>query len=175
MTEGLRAVLITGPGFQDEEVIYPYFRLKEEGVRVEVATSTDAAVTGKYGYTIAPTVKQQALAAADFDVVVIPGGHEAPDRVRQVPRVLDFVREMDQAGKLISSTCHGLWVLISAGIIRGRTATCYVGMKDDLINAGARYTETDVVVDGNIVTSDHPRNVGPWMRETVLALKEKQR
>ena len=132
-----KAVIITGPGFEDSEVIYPYYRLLEEGIEVIIATSTDSAVKGKHGYPLEPTVTIDNLSKEEYDIIVIPGGHEAPDRVRQVEKVLEFVRIVHKKGKIIASTCHGPWVLISAGIMKGKKATCYIGMKDYLINAGS--------------------------------------
>lgn len=167
-----KVVLITGPGFEDPEVIYPYYRLQEEGVIVEVATSNNIDVKGKYGYPMKPTVQTVDLKVENYDAVVIPGGHEAPDRVRQVKEVVEFVRNMMEAGKVVSSTCHGPWVLIEANIVRDKKATCYPGMKTDLINAGAIYEASAVVVDGNLVTSDHPRSLGPWMKATIAALQK---
>lgn len=167
-----RAVIITGPGFEDPEVIYPYYRLQEAGLTVDVATNSDVEVKGKHGYPMKPTVHVADLKAADYDAVVIPGGHEAPDRVRQVKEVVLFVHGMFAAGKVVSSTCHGPWVLIEAGIVRGKRATCYVGMKTDLINAGAKYLADPVVIDGNLVTSDHPRNLGVWMKATLEVLQK---
>lgn len=172
MKKTKKVVIITGPGFEDPEVIYPYYRLQEEGYIVEVVTSSDSEVRGKHGYPMVPTKKIVDLNVEDYNSVIIPGGHEAPDRVRQVKEILSFVKQMYEAGKIVSSTCHGPWVLISAGIIKGKNATCYKGMKDDLINAGANYKELPVVVDGNIITSDHPRNLGPWMKTTIKLLRE---
>lgn len=166
----IKVVIITGPGFEDPEVIVPYYRLLEEGFDVDVVTSNNLEVEGKHGYPIKPTIKFEELNASDYDAVVIPGGHEAPDRVRQVKEILKFVKSMHNAGKVVSSTCHGPWVLISAGIIKGKNATCYVGMKDDLVNAGSYYKNEPVVVDKNIITSDHPKNLGSWMRETIRAI-----
>lgn len=166
----IRVVIITGPGFEDPEVIFPYYRLLEEGFHVDISTSNDLEVKGKHGYHFNPTVKFEKLNAKDYDAVIIPGGNEAPDRVRQVEQILKFIKNMHKTGKIISSICHGPWVLISAGIIKGRKATCYPGMKDDLINAGALYKSNSVVVDKNIVTSDHPRNLAPWMKETIRAI-----
>lgn len=166
-----RIVIITGPGFEDPELIYPYFRLQEEGYTVDIVTSSNTEVRGKYGYPIIPTKKISELKTVSYDCVIIPGGNEAPDRVRQVKEILSFVKNMYEMGKIISSICHGPWVLISAGIIKGKNATCYKGMRDDLINAGANYREAPVVVDSNIITSDHPRNLGPWMKTTVEILR----
>lgn len=165
-----KVVIITGPGFEDAEVIYPYYRLQEEGFSVDIVTSNESAVKGKYGYPLMPTASLADLQSKEYDIVVIPGGHEAPDRVRQIQIVLDFVKDMNNKHKIISSTCHGPWVLISAGILKGKNATCYQGMKDDLINAGAIYKNEPVVVDKNIITSDHPRHLGEWMKATVAAV-----
>lgn len=167
-----KTVIITGPGFEDAEFIYPYYRLQEEGFTVDVVTHNYTAVKGKYGYPLKPTISVDELQVENYVAVVIPGGHEAPDRVRQVQKILDFVKNMYYKNKVVSSTCHGPWVLISAGIIKGKKATCYKGMKDDLINAGALYQEKPVVVDKNIVTSDHPINLGIWMKTTISLLKQ---
>ena len=161
-----RAIIITGPGFEDAEFIYPYYRLQEAGFSVEVATSNDKIVVGKHGITATPTINLASLDPQKFDLLVIPGGHEAPDRMRQVPEILSFTRGMYDLQKPISCICHGPWVLVSAGIIKGKKATSYKGCKDDLINAGALYLDEPVVVDGKLVTSQHFRDNPAWMKET---------
>jgi protease I len=160
-------VIVTGPGFQDEEYVYPYYRLLEAGFEVEVAVKDRAVVRGKYGLPARPTLDTGELREADFDLVVLPGGHEAPDRVRQDRAVLDFVREMDRRGKVVAALCHGPWILISAGVVRGRRATCYAGMADDLKNAGAEYLDAPVVEDRNLITSPHYRNNADFMKAVV--------
>lgn len=173
----LRAAIPTGPGFQDHDVIYTYYRLREAGYEVDVATAGGRPVTGKYGVSVpldkrAPDcIAFEALAVENYDLVVIPGGHEAPDRVRQVREVLDFVAGMDAADKVVAGLCHGPWVMISANIMRGRRACAYVGMRDDMINAGADVLDQDVVVDGNIVTCSYYGEVGHFMK-TVIELVE---
>jgi protease I len=162
-----RAIIITGPGFEDAEFIYPYYRLQEDDFTVDVATSNDQIVTGKHGLTASPSVEVSSLDADKYDLLVIPGGHEAPDRVRQVQHVLDFTKVMHELGRAIASICHGPWVLVSAGIIEGKRVTSYRGCRDDLINAGAIYVDEPVVVDGNIVTAQHFRDNPGWMRETL--------
>ena len=161
------AIIVTGPGFEDAEFIYPFYRLQEAGFSVDVATSTDDAVIGKHGVSATPTVKLRKLDWRKYDLIVVPGGHEAPDRMRQVPEILNFVRKMYEAKKIVASICHGPWVLISAGIIRGKRATCYKGCRDDLINAGAIYVDKPVVVDGNIVTAQHYRDNAAFMKATL--------
>lgn len=162
-----RAVIITGPNFQDEEYIYPYYRLLEAGFKLDVAVKDKAAIKGKYGVPAKVTMDTKDLKEKDYDLVVLPGGHEAPDRVRQDANVLKFVKDMSDAGKVVSSICHGPWIMISARIVKGRKLTAYEGIKDDLVNAGAEYAEAPVVVDENFVTSPHYKNNGDWMRETI--------
>lgn len=162
-----RAIIITGPGFQDEEFIYPYYRLLEEGFVVDVATKDKAVVYGKYGIPATPTKDVKDLRELDYDVVILPGGHEAPDRVRQISEVLTFVRAMYEKGKVVAAICHGPWIAISAGIVKGKKATCYQGMADDLKNAGAEYVDAPVVIDGNLITSPHYRNNGDFMKAVV--------
>jgi protease I len=179
------AVIITGPGFQDHDVIYTYYRLKEARFDVDIATKEDPAtghglhVTGKYGVpvpldkTAGEPIAFGALAAPDatqsYDLVVLTGGHEAPDRVRQERVVKDFVHAMDKAGRIVAGLCHGPWIMISAGIMRDRRACAYPGLRDDMINAGADVVDASVVVDDNIVTCSYYGEVGAFM-ETVIAL-----
>lgn len=162
--ETLRAVIITGPGFQDEEYVYPFYRLQEAGFSVEVATKDKAVVHGKYGVPARATVDTKDLKAEDFDLVVLPGGFEAPDRVRLDQSVLNFVRQMNEKGKIVAAICHGPWILISAGVVRGRKATCYMSIADDLRNAGANYVDAPVVEDGNLITAPHYSNNGDLMK-----------
>lgn len=164
------AVIITGPGFQDHDVVYTYYRLLEEGWAADVATRDGGPVTGKYGVplpmdkTARPLVSFGQLDAAAYDAVILPGGHEAPDRVRQDRRVLDLVRSMAERGKVVAGLCHGPWVMVSAGVLRGRKACAYIGLRDDVINAGAEVTDSDVIVDGNIITCSYYGYMGAFMR-----------
>lgn len=164
-----RAIITTGPGFEDSEFIYPYYRLQEAGFIVDVATSTNQVVVGKHGVTAAPTRLLGELAATEFDLLVIPGGHEAPDRMRTVQEILRLARDMDQGNRIIASICHGPWVLVSAGIVRGRRVTAYKSCRDDLVNAGAVYVDEPVVVDRNLVTAQHFRDNAAFMKATLQA------
>jgi protease I len=166
-----RAVIIVGKGFEDSEFTYPFYRLQEESIIVEVAIAGDMAVKGKLGQEATPTIKCSELKEKDFDIVVIPGGHEGPDRVRQVPEVLSFIKDMNQKEKIIATICHGTWVTISAKIMKGKKATCYKGMKDDLINSGCEYLDEDVVIDRNFVSSPHFKNNHQWLRAIIDTLK----
>ena len=163
-----KCVIITGPGFQDEEVVYPYYRLLEEGYSTEVATKDGAVVYGKYGVPARATMATTDLKADDFDCVILPGGFEAPDRVRLLPEVLDFVRDMDKQKKLVAAICHGPWIMISAGITKGRKMTAFWSIEADMRNSGADYQhKAPLVIDGNIITSPHYNNNGDFMKAVV--------
>jgi len=163
-----KCVIITGPGFQDEEVVYPYYRLLEEGYSTEVATKDGAVVYGKYGVPARATMATTDLKADDFDCVILPGGFEAPDRVRLLPEVLDFVRDVDKQKKLIAAICHGPWIMISAGITKGRKMTAFWSIEADMRNSGADYQhKAPLVIDGNIITSPHYNNNGDFMKAVV--------
>jgi protease I len=170
-----RAVIILEAGTEDTEFAYPYYRLQEAGFTVDVATKGRRNTNGKWGLPISATVDSEQIKASEYDLAVVPGGYESPDRVRQIANVRIFLRDFDTAGKIISSVCHGPWVLISAGIVRGRQMTCYPGCKDDLINAGAKYVEAPAVTDRNIVTSPHFRHNHDWLRATLEAYAEVSR
>lgn len=168
-----RGVIITGPGFQDEELIYPYYRLQEAGIRVDVATKDKAVVYGKYGVPARPTLCTTELRADHFDLALLPGGFEAPDRVRLLPEVLEFLRAMNSQDRLIAAICHGPWILISAGITKGRKMTAYWSIEADLRNSGADYQhKVPVVVDRNLITSPHYNNNPDFMRAVVAWMEQ---
>ena len=168
-----RVVIITGPGFQDEEVVYPYYRLLEEGYETEIATKDGAVVYGKYGVPARATMSTTDLDANNFDAVVLPGGFEAPDRVRLLPEVLDFIREMDKQKKLLAAICHGPWILISAGVTEGRKMTAFWSIEADVKNSGADYQhKAPLVIDGNFITSPHYNNNGDFMKAVVEYLNK---
>jgi protease I len=163
-----RAVIITAQGFQDEEFVYPYYRLLEAGFSVDVATKDKVTVFGKFGVPARPTVSTDELKTENYELVLLPGGFEAPDRVRLLPEVLEFIRQMDQQKKLIAAICHGPWILISAGITKDRKMTAYWSIEADIRNSGADYQhKVPVVVDGNLITSPHYNNNGDFMKAVV--------
>ena len=162
-----KAVIVVGPAVEDTEFAYPYYRLQEDDFTVDVASNGGVDIIAKHGLPIKVNTDIKKLNPEDYDMIVVPGGLESPDRLRQIPELLQFIRTMNDSGKVIASVCHGPWVLISAGIVKGRKMTTYVGCKDDLINAGAEYQNVAVISDGNIVTAPHFRDNAAWMKETL--------
>jgi len=158
---------VVGPAVEDTEYAYPFYRLKEDGFIVDTASDGAIDIIAKHGLPVKATADIRKINPNDYDLLVVPGGLESPDRLRQISELLNFISTMHASGKVISSICHGPWVLISAGIVKGKKMTCYVGCKDDLINAGATYVKTNVIADGNIVTAPHFRDNAAWVRETL--------
>lgn len=174
-----RGVILTGPGFQDHDNIACGYGLRGRRIPVDFATADGGEVFGKYetrvplDKTSPPCVSFDDLDVDRYDFVIATGGHEAPDRVRQDKRATSFVRAMAEAGKLVGGLCHGPWVLVSAGVLKGRHAAAYPGLRDDVANAGAIVEDADVVVDGNIVTCRYYGEVGLFL-ETLIALVEER-
>ncbi|MBI2542294.1 type 1 glutamine amidotransferase [Candidatus Woesearchaeota archaeon] len=157
--------------YEDLELWYPKLRLAEEGAKVVVAGTGDKTYKGKNGYPLEVDGDATNYKAKDFDAVIVPGGF-APDKLRRHKEVLDFVKEMHSAGKIVAAICHGPWVLVSAGILKGKKLTCVSAIKDDVMNAGARYSDEEVVVDGNIITSRKPDDLPAFCREIIKALRK---
>jgi len=170
MLTGTKVLILAADLFEDMELLYPLYRLREEEADVTVAGLSAAAVTGKKGHgpvDVDTTVDQ--VRSTDFDALVIPGGF-APDKLRQSEVVLDLVREFDAAGKPVAFICHAGWVPISAGILKGRRATSVGAIRDDMVNAGVDWVDQATVVDGNLISARKPPDLGPWMKALIAAL-----
>ena len=145
--------------YEDLELWYPRIRLQEEGWEVVVAgPAAGTTFAGKHGYPCRTEAAFSDLRAKDFDGLLVPGGF-APDKMRRDAHVLGLVRDMQTSGKLLAFICHAGWVLISAGILKGRRATSTVGIRDDMVNAGALWVDAPLVVDGNFVSSRTPADL----------------
>jgi len=167
-----KALIITGKRVQDHEFIYPYYRLLEAGFHVDVAIRNKETVQGDLGTTITPTRDIAGIKAEDYDLLVLPGGAKALEKIRQDEEVIEFIKNFNKAGKIIAAICHGPQLLISARIVSGRRISAYYSIKDDVNNSGATYVDTPVVIDKNIVTSPHYKHLGDFMRETLKAYDE---
>jgi protease I len=146
-------------------------RFREAGAKVTVVGGGASGYTSKHGYPVTPDAAAEKVTAADFDAVIIPGGY-APDRMRRHKAMVDLVRNMFAKGKVVAAICHGGWMLVSADVLRGRKATCFSAIKDDLVNAGALYEDREVVRDGNLVTSRKPEDLPSFCRTILQALSE---
>ena len=171
-----KAIIISGNLAQDHEFIYPYYRLLEEGFNIDVCLLEGKPVQGILGTAIPPN-KDQAIKTIDevfvkdYKVLVLPGGVKAMEKVRQEKKIIDFISEFNKTQKTIACICSGAQLLISAKVVKGRKIAGYYSMKDDLVNAGAIYTDLPAVVDNNIITTAHYKDMGPWMREVIKKVK----
>jgi protease I len=158
--------------YQVLEVWYPILRLREEDFRViSVGSGSKDSYNSKEGYEIKADFSVDKINSKDFDGVIIPGGY-APDILRRYPKIINFVRNLFNSGKVVAAICHGGWILASADILKGKTATCFFAIKDDIIHAGAKYVDKEVVVDGNLITSRKPEDLPSFLKEIIKALKK---
>jgi protease I len=163
----MRAAVMIGPLFEDTEATYPYYRLIEAGATVAyIGVRAGEELTGKRGQELETENAAADLVADDLDLLVIAGGF-GPDKLRTDPGVKQLVSELDEVGKPIGFICHAGWVPVSAGIVDGRRVTSYPTIADDLINAGARWEDAEVVVDGNLVSSRRPDDLPAFMRALI--------
>ena len=166
-------LILVGPEYEDLEVWYPKLRLEEAGFETKLAGIGESSYRGKHGYPAAMDGHVRDFPASSLDGIIAPGGW-APDKLRRDADVLARVREVHDAGKLVATICHGPWILISAGIVRGRTLTSTVGIRDDVINAGATWVDRPAVVDGSIVSARVPKDL-PAFCVAMLEVLEGQR
>lgn len=152
---GKNVAILLERDYQDLEVWYPALRLREAGATVVFVAPAVQDYKGKYGYPARADLSMQDAKADAFDAVVIPGGW-APDFLRRHDPLLRFVRDLYNAGKPVAAICHAGWMLASAGILKGKTVTSFSAIRDDVQNAGARWVDRDVVVDGALITSRTP-------------------
>lgn len=151
--------------YEDLEAWYPILRFREVGAQViVVGPQAGVTYTSKHGYPLRSDVSIEGVKASDFDGLVIPGGY-APDKLRRNSKIVQFTKDIFAAGKLVTSICHGPWLMAEADIVRGKNFTCVSAIKTDLINAGGTYHDKEVVVDGNLITSRTPPDLPAMMRE----------
>jgi protease I len=167
---GKRVAVLAENLYQEMELWYPVYRFREAGAEVKIIGSgTSRTFTSKHGYPVTVDASVDEVRAEDFDAVIIPGGY-APDLMRRRPSMVHFVRRAYEEGKVVAAICHAGWMLCSAGVLPGKTATCFSSIKDDLIHAGANYVDEEVVVDGNLITSRFPDDLPAFCREVIRAL-----
>jgi protease I len=167
---GRKAAVLVADLYQELEVWYPYYRLREAGAEVRlVGPEAKKQYQSKLGYGATSDLAAAPRLAARFDVVVIPGGY-APDVLRRYPAVNGFVQAMGDRGKVVAAICRGGWVLCSTKLLSGRRATSFSAIRDDMTNAGATWRDAEVVVDGNLITSRTPDDLPAFMRAVLAAV-----
>ena len=168
--EGKRVAILVEDDYQVHEFWYPYYRLQEAGAEVRVI-GTGKESYSSHGYPVTPNLNAADARVDDFDAVIIPGGY-APDKMRRSREMVAFVHDMDAAGKPVAAICHAGWMLVSAKIVKGRNATCFYSVRDDLEAAGAQWSDRPVVVDGNLITSRVPGDLPEFCKAVISALSK---
>jgi protease I len=170
---GMRVAILAETLYEDLELWYPYYRLREAGADVFVVGSgSSETYQSKHGYP----VRRRRSRHRDRQSVRLrdhPGGY-SPDHMRRHPSMVKLVREAHEQGKIVAAICHAGWMLCSANIVRGKTATSYRSIKDDMVNAGANWVDREVVRDGTLITSRSPADLPAFMRTILIALRERR-
>jgi protease I len=167
----VRALIISADQFEDCELLFPLYRLQEEGLEVEVASIARGRIHGKHGYEVAVDKVLRDVDPKEYDLLVLPGG-KAPATLRKEPAAIAIAQDFMRSNKPVAAICHGPQILITAGVLSGRHATCYPSVAEELQASGARYEDTEVVVDGKLVTSRQPTDLPAFMRQMVRLLEK---
>ena len=169
-----RVAIVVDEMYQVLEIWYPYYRFREAGLEVNlVAAEAEKEYHSKEGYPCLSEVSAKEANAGDYDCMVVPGGF-APDFMRRSADVIKFANDMVNAGKVIAAICHGGWLLCSTTVYRGKKATCFMAIKDDIKNAGAEYVDAECVVDGNLITSRKPDDLPAFCTAILKKMKNKK-
>jgi protease I len=160
----MKILILSADNFEDSELLVPYYRFLEEGYSVDIASRGKGTITGKHGYEVAVNKTFDEIVPGEYDLLLLPGG-KAPEAVRKQQAALDIAKQFFAADKPVAAICHGPQILITAGLLRGKHATCYKSVAPEMKDAGALYEDTEVVVDGNLITSRQPADIPAFMRE----------
>lgn len=166
----MKALFISADNFEDSELLVPYYRLKEAGLQVVLASMKTGLIKGKHGYEVPVDTTLGEVDPGQYSILVLPGG-KAPEAVRKEVKAQEIARHFFEHDKPVAAICHGPQTLISAGLLKGRRATCYNTVVDELKTAGARYEDAEVIVDGNLVTSRQPADLPAFTREMMKKLQ----
>jgi len=162
-----RAVILTKTGYQDHELLYPYYRVQEDGFSADIAADTAGEITGILGTKMMANKTVNEIAVEDYDLLIIPGGVKAMEKLRLEKQALEFIRAWDAKKKVIGCICSGAQMLISARVTKGRRMSAYYSQQVDVENSGATFIDAPFVTDANWVCSPHYKHLGPWMKEVL--------
>ena len=172
--KGIRAAVLVEQQYQELEVWYPIYRLREAGCKVTlVGPEADKDYPSKLGYPAKSDKAAKDVSADQFDILVIPGGF-APDFLRRSEAIVRFTSDMAEQGKVVAAICHGPALLCSTQALKGKRATCFLAIKDDIINAGAKYSDAEVMRDGNLITSRKPDDLPAFLQSIIQTAKERK-
>ena len=167
----MKALIISADNFEDTELLVPYYRLKEEDIEVDIASIKAGKIKGKHDYVVEANLDLKDIKPEDYDILILPGG-KAPEVLRKEKKALEIASHFFEKNKPVAAICHGPQILISANLLKGRKATCYKSVVDELKAAGAIYENKEVVVDGNLITSRQPSDLPFFLKEIVKVIKK---
>lgn len=174
--ENAKILIMATDGFEQSELMVPLDRLTQVGARVHVATLDGKAIKGwdakDWGQTVEADLKISDVKADDYVALVLPGGQMNPDVLRTDEAAIQTVRDFVAGDKVVAAICHAPWLLIEAGVIRGREATSYHSIKTDMINAGAKWRDAEVVVDNGVITSRAPGDLDAFVAKIIEEVSE---
>jgi protease I len=165
----MRALIISADHFEDSELLFPFYRLKEEGLEVDIASISRGKINGQHGYEVVVDKALRDVDPNEYDILILPGG-KAPAKLRKEQAAIGIAQDFMLRNKPVAAICHGPQILITAGVLQGRRATCYRSVAEELNESGALYEDKDVVVDDKLVTSRQPSDLPAFMREIVRLL-----
>lgn len=170
----MKALIISADHFEDTELLFPFYRLKEEGLEVDIASISRGKMHGKHGYEVLADKALRDVDPNEYELLILPGG-KAPSILRKEQSAIVIAQDFFSRNKPVAAICHGPQILITAGVLKGRRATCYPSVAAELKESGAIYEDREVVVDGNLVTSRQPSDLPAFMREVVRMLGRPER
>ncbi|MDA8168694.1 MAG: type 1 glutamine amidotransferase [Nitrospiraceae bacterium] len=166
----MKVLILSDDGFEDLELMVPYYRFKEEGFQVDIASKKRGKIEGKHDYKLEANKSYEEINPDDYDMLFLPGG-KAPAKVRKSDEALSIAKHFIEKEKPVAAICHGPQILISAGVVRNRHMTCWPEVAKELKEAGAIYEDKDVIVDGNLVTSRMPDDLPAFTTEVLKKAK----
>jgi len=167
--DGTRVAILAEDLYEDLELLYPLYRLREAGAEVTLVGPEAKTYTSKHGYPVQADRASADVDVSQFDAVIVPGGY-APDKMRRDSGLVGLVRDAVSDGKVVAAICHAGWMLVEADVCRGKTLTSVAAIKTDLINAGAQWVDREVVRDGHLITSRTPADLPAFCRTIIEAL-----
>lgn len=175
-----KILIMATDGFEQAELLVPQERLTDAGAKVEVAAPKNRMKSGKiygwnetdWGKTVSVDKDLDEVDPSAYDALVLPGGQINPDKLRVEPKALEIVRAFMSSGKVVAAICHAPWLLIEAGVIKGRACTSYHSIKTDVVNAGGRWQDAPVVTDQGLVTSRNPGDLEAFSKKIIEEVEE---
>jgi protease I len=173
---GKRIAILATDGFEQSELEVPLKKLREAGAAVDVVSLTLGEIKGwdkkDWGRAVPVDRTLDEAKASDYDALVLPGGQINPDLLRVEPKAVDFVKAFWKDSKVVGAICHAPWLLVEAGIVKGRRVTSYKSIKTDVINAGGKWEDSQVVTDQGLVTSRHPGDLDAFSAKLTEEIAE---